>query len=414
MSSMIKSHLSIFNSFGIYTLSNIVIAASTFAIIPFMTRYLDFESLGYIFLFQTMLSIFFIFISLGAQSIIQIEYHQSFNNIRSYISSSIINSFICCIILCIFIFFNTNLFKVFFNEEHSVVFIASLFCFLLYFQNLIQGLLQTMQAAKYYAFLAIGTAIISAVFSVLYLIYIDTHWHSRIWGILAGYVFSGIVCITFLANFNLKLPTIEGMKHMLLVGYPVIFHSLSMLMINQSDKILIGALLDQSAVGAFGVPAQLASAISVIGSGMAMAYAPKLYSALSSKNSKELKSLSRIRNMIMLALALIGIGIGITLFFFKSLILGNNFIFYYDVFFILITSYVLFGFYHLFSPYYYFYKKTKILSSITSLIAILNIVFTYFLIPIFGILGAALGTLMSYFLGLIIAIIYTNMIFKKI
>ena len=52
MSSMIKSHLSIFNSFGIYTLSNIVIAASTFVIIPFMTRYLDLESLGYIFLFQ--------------------------------------------------------------------------------------------------------------------------------------------------------------------------------------------------------------------------------------------------------------------------------------------------------------------------------------------------------------------------
>ena len=53
------------------------------------------------------------------------------------------------------------------------------------------------------------------------------------------------------------------------------------------------------------------------------------------------------------------------------------------------------------------------LSLVTFSIAILNIVFSYLLIPLLGIKGAAIGTLLAYIFGLFVAIIYSKIILKE-
>ena len=203
------------------------------------------------------------------------------------------------------------------------------------------------------------------------------------------------------------------MWELLSVGGFVIIHSFAMLLINQTDRLLIGSLLDPSQVGIFGVPAQLASSISVIGSGISMAFAPMLYKALSKKNYDSYRMALDVRNKAIIALFLITLFVIIGIFFLSDLILGQEFPFNFEVFLILISAYLLFGFYHFFSSYFYFFKKTKMLSSLTFSIAILNIVFSYLLIPLLGIKGAAIGTLLAYILGLFVAIICSKIIFKE-
>ena len=95
------------------------------------------------------------------------------------------------------------------------------------------------------------------------------------------------------------------------------------------------------------------------------------------------------------------------------MILGQEFPFNLNVFLILIAAYLAFGYYHFFSSYFYYFKKTKLLSWITFSIATLNILFSYLLIPIFGIIGAAIGTLIAYVSGLIVAIIASKIIINK-
>ena len=93
-----------------------------FLLIPFMTRKLDIESLGFVFLFQSFLAVFFIIVGLGSQSIIQTMFHKSQSQFGTYVSSAIMNSFLVWLFLSIFIFFNTSLFKFLFLEFHNVVY----------------------------------------------------------------------------------------------------------------------------------------------------------------------------------------------------------------------------------------------------------------------------------------------------
>lgn len=64
------------------------------------------------------------------------------------------------------------------------------------------------------------------------------------------------------------------------------------------------------------------------------------------------------------------------------------------------TSMVLYGIYGIFSQVLYLFKKTKIVGVIWVGVAILNIILNIILIPLFGILGAALTTLLAYIIAL--------------
>ena len=379
-------------------------------LIPFMTRKLDVESLGYVFLFQSFLAVFFIIVGLGSQSIIQTMFHKSQSKFGSYVSSAIMNSFLVWFFLSIFIYFNTRLFKFLVLEFHHVVFIAVFFSFFYYILNLVQSIMQTMEMPKNYFLLVVTYAMLIFFITIIYLYLIQPIWYARIWGIGIGILVSLLLSIYFLNRIKLTFPSISKMWELLSVGGFVIIHSFAMLLINQTDRLK--ELLDPSQVGIFGVPAQLASSISVIGSGISMAFAPMLYKALSKKNYDSYRMALDVRNKAIIALFLITLFVIID-FFLSDLILGQEFPFNFEVFLILISAYLLFGFYHFFSSYFYFFKKTKMLSSLTFSIAILNIIFSYLLIPLLGIKGAAIGTLLAYILGLFVAIICSKIILKE-
>lgn len=403
----------LFKTFSMYTFANGLVAALMFLLIPFMTRKLDIESLGFVFLFQSFLAVFFIIVGLGSQSIIQTMFHKSQSQFGTYVSSAIMNSFLVWLFLSIFIFFNTSLFKFLFLEFHHVVFIAVFFSFFYFIQNIVQSIMQTMELPKNYFLLVVTYAILIFLGTIIYLYLIQPIWYARIWGIGIGIAVSLLLSIYFLNRLNLTFPSISKMLEILSVGSFVIIHSFAMLLINQTDRLLIGSLLDPSQVGIFGVPAQLASSISVIGSGISMAFAPMLYKALSKRNYDSYHKALDVRNKAIITLFIISAFIAIGIFFLSDFILGKEFPFNYEVFLILISAYLLFGFYHFFSSYFYFFQETKMLSLVTFSIAILNIVFSYLLIPLLGIKGAAIGTLLAYIFGLIVAIIYSKIILKE-
>ena len=92
------------------------------------------------------------------------------------------------------------------------------------------------------------------------------------------------------------------MRELITTGTPVIFHSSAMLLIAQTDKFLIGSLLSLDDVGVYGVSAQLASVVQVLGSGMAMAYIPLLYKKLAAPGKNDGGRSSRTFRLFVLCL----------------------------------------------------------------------------------------------------------------
>lgn len=65
------------------------------------------------------------------------------------------------------------------------------------------------------------------------------------------------------------------------------------------------------------------------------------------------------------------------------------------------------GFYYFFVNYIFYHRKTTVISYQTIIAAIINVILTYILVPIYGVTGAAIGTFFTYVIYLIL-IMYSS------
>ena len=98
----------------------------------------------------------------------------------------------------------------------------------------------------------------------------------------------------YFKQIGIKLPVLKGMSELVGIGHPVVIHSISMMFINQTDKLLLAKLKSSDVVGEYGVVTQIVSVISLFGATLSMAYNPELFKNLSSRN---LNKHSIIKNM---------------------------------------------------------------------------------------------------------------------
>lgn len=389
-----------FNTVSYYAIGNIIVSVLSFLLIPFLTRQISIDDLGKIFLFQSTMVIATAIIALGSQSVVQSVYHRELANISKYIGGSLFNAFVMLISVLIIV---STIIGVKISNLIGIdliyIKIAVLFAFFNFVQSLVHSLLQVREEAKTFLFMTSVASIIGFLSTISFLVFFDLDWRARILGIGSMLLISFIIGGFLLIGIGISFPSLSEIKELLFIGNPIVFHSIAMLFINQTDKLLLASLKTTAEVGLYGVAAQLGSIVTVFGATLGMAYTPIIYKNIEAKLMNEYKQMVKLRFYCMLANVIFGFLIMITILNFNEFILGEEFQFPFIVFIILVMSYIFFSWYNLNSGYFYYYKQTKKLASLTVTIAVLNALISYMLIPRFGILGAAAGTLIAYILG---------------
>jgi O-antigen/teichoic acid export membrane protein len=401
-----------FYSVGYYTLGNIIVSGAGFALIPFMTRLLNVNDLGLVYLFQSIMVLFSALIALGGQSVIQSLYHKELNRIPLYIGGSLFNSFLMLIVVSVIsITFGKEVFE---GLGFDVVYvqIAILLAFLLFIQSMAHTLLQIREEAKTYFFMVSFSSVVGFFVTIVLLIYFYQTWQVRIIGISSALLVSSIFSIFVIYRIGVAIPGRVDVKKLLSIGHPVVVHSFAMLFINQTDKFLLAHLKTATDVGEYGVVAQLASVVYLFGSTLSMAYTPIFYKNIDSKDKR--LYIVKIRRYCMIGSSIFGGLVLMLIINFNNLIVGREFNFHNQPFVILILSYIVFSWYFLYVGYFYHFKNTKLLAILTSSIAVLNIITSYLLIPEYGLTGAAIGTLFSYIIGLFVAMLFAKYKTKSI
>lgn len=393
-------------SLSIYTASNIYFSLTAFILIPFLTRSIDLDGLGIIYMFQAVLTFASLLVGLGSVSVIQSLYFRVGTKLAQHISSAIFSSFILWLILCILVFFLKGFLFPLIDIPQNLGFLALLLSLLVYFQSLAQGLFQMSEQPRKFFYIVVLSSSTSLIVTLLFLLFFLNDWSSRIIGIGSGLMVAGFIAIPFLLKTCFVKPDLKTTKKLVSIGIPIVFHSFAMLMISQTDKFLIGSLMSISNVGTYGVAVQLASVIGIAGSSLSLAYTPVLFKSLSSEIESEHKRTVNLRRWSIISLFFLGIIILIGVISLQKLILGESFNFNSYVFTLLVFANIFFGSYHFYSGYFYHYKRTITLATLTFSIGVLNFFISYFLIPIYGIIGASVGTLISYCLALMGAIIF--------
>lgn len=187
----------------------------------------------------------------------------------------------------------------------------------------------------------------------------------------------------------------EYWKYALSFNLPLIPHYLSQVILNQSDRIMIGKYCDSAAVGYYSVAYSLAMVMQIFNSSVSATMNPWIYRSIKNENYKRIEQISYTILAVIAGLNFVMVALGPELL--KIMAPGS----YYAAVWVIppVTVSVYFMFlYNLFATFEYYYNKTRWVMYASVIGAAANIVLNAIFIPRFGFVAAGYTTLVCYVL----------------
>ncbi|BCZ28025.1 polysaccharide biosynthesis protein [Claveliimonas bilis] len=220
---------------------------------------------------------------------------------------------------------------------------------------------------------------------------------------VSGLIISILICLGFYV-FSLvplksiwkdKKRTVEQWSFMLRFEGPLVLHSLSYLILNQSDRVMIGKLVGNAQAAYYSIAYNLSTVIVLFQNSINQALLPWRYQMLEEKKYKQMKEVNT--NLLII------FAMGILLFILicpeiMRVLFTEN---YYEAVWCIppISLSVYFMFlYTIFVNIETYFEKTQYVMYVSGTCSIINIILNYFGIIYFGYISCAYATLVSYIL----------------
>lgn len=408
---MIKHYFELLKNSIFYGTSKWISTFVGILVIPIITRYLlpsEFGSVTLALIFASIVSLLIIF---GMDN--SIAYYLNFSdgcNRKIFASTSLF--FVIILLLfysCILFFFSKNVSEFIFHENsvlvYCIIFLIPLNVFFLYFQNL----LIWNHRLKQYLILSIGYSLSFLLLIFLFILI----FHAGLLGVLSAYLISYLLFALFgyMATRDLFILKFDfkKCKVMLKYGSPFVVVGIVSNLLAANDKIFLSVLSNLSETGIYTIGVGLSSALSLITSGFQTALGPFAFKNASNPESKKIyKTIflyySYIISFFWLALVMFSKEV-------LMILVPDQYIEAYVVVPFLAGGIIMTGFLNIFCLSAGITKNTHFIaiSSISGLF--LNVILMFFLIPSFGIVGAASATFMSSLLSSLIMNILGQRIF---
>ena len=395
ISSKNENVLAIFNILGPVVLNGI-----NFFTVPIFTRLLGTDNYGIVSLYTTWVQVFSIIMGIQtggtiAVSRAHLKEKEQDRYYSSIISLSCLSSIAIAVLTVVFI----GPISKFMKFSPALVFVMLLQSFGTYIINFASLKFTYHKEAFSNFIISTSVAIISVALSLV-LVSCISSFEDRYWGRIIGYAIpAGVVGISILAFFLLRGKTFfdkQYWKFCLPLCLPLVFHGLSHIVLSQSDRIMLQQQLqDTGAVGIYSFVFTLTHILSIIWSALNNTWVPFYYDYLSQKDTKVI--IRRSRNYIFLFTSLC-VGFILVAPEFTMLFASRDFWSGMDLIPIMVISVYMVFLYSFPVNFEFFHKKTSVIAVGTCGAAILNIVFNFLLIPIWGTMGAALATMATYVL----------------
>ncbi|MBU1100649.1 MAG: polysaccharide biosynthesis C-terminal domain-containing protein [Bacteroidetes bacterium] len=221
---------------------------------------------------------------------------------------------------------------------------------------------------------------------------------------LANFIASFITFLILLPDLSrhliLKIDK-EVMKKMIKFGIPYLPASLAAMLVQAIDKPIMRYMTDDSTLGVYQANYKLGIFMMLIVSMFQYAWQPFFLINAKDENAKEL--FSKVLTFFLIVAGLVWVVLTLFIedvahieFMNGKTLIGHDFLEGLVIVPIILLGYVFHGMYVNFSAGVYIEEKTKYYPLVTGAGAIVNIVVNILLIPVMGIIGAALATLAAY------------------
>jgi len=397
----------------IYGFTNVIRSLVPFMMLPILTAYLTPEEFGMLSLIEVSILLLFPFVSLNVYAAINVEYfHLKKEELSFFITNAISLSLLSFVLfLCIVILFSEQI-EFYVNLSITIIVLLPVFAVLRLLPQVVLGLLQVEQKAKFYFIFTLFQALIDFALSYSLIVIYKNGYVGRLEGIyvsaffMSGYAFHYLYKHDFLSSFTFKYT-----RRILDFSLPLIPHILGGVIIAMSDRYFIVYYAGNEMLAYYTVAYQLSALMLLFSISINQAWSPFLFRLL--KESNKFNDTVKYTGLLMIAFLILGSVIYVVRDIVFMLFVDEKFYVAKEYFLWLLIGFIFQSLYFLVTNFIFFKKRTKILARITFLGAILNLILNYFFIQKYDVIGVAYATAITWALFFLVVLIVTINLYKK-
>lgn len=283
----------------------------------------------------------------------------------------------------------------------SLFAVASILVFIRIISKISGCLYRVCNQAITYTLFAVTEKYAGMLLSVFFVAYLTKGLFGYYWGLLLGESLTLLVYLVYLLR-DFGFPKHKSSPAMFRVmssyGMPMIISGFAGTILSMGDRYLIGYFLGTEAVAIYSVPYNLCSYITgILVTAFEFAFVPLIMTewAKPGHGQTDLQLQQAIKMYCLIALPII-CGVIVLGKEFISVVASTQYLASANILPYVIIGEMIKGLLTPFIIGLQFYKQTVVMTKITWCAALLNIVLNLALIPLIGLLGSALATLISY------------------
>ena len=389
--------MSFFKHMNIYFISSVIQNLIPFFVLLIITNYIIPSEYSIIAMYTLVVSFLTAFVGINAHGAISRKFVDKDKiNFPLYIGNSFIIYLISILIVLLLTLLLVDKLKEITLLSSAWIFVALFSSSMQFFISIYMTLLQMQQKSLGYGMFNIIRSVLNTSLILLFVVFYEFGWQ--------GYLEANILVISFFSLISLMLLVKaneikiiynkEYFNQILKFGIPLIPHALGALAISMTDRILLINLVGEEATGIYQLGWQLALPISLLVEAFKNGYIPWLFAKLSDR-------LHDAKVVIVTYSIIVSIFIVTTFFIFiVNFIIVN---FFSDLYIksAEVVPYLAYGL--AFNGAYYtvgliisYAERTGVLAILTFITGILNLILSYYFISLYGMIGAAQGTLVAY------------------
>jgi O-antigen/teichoic acid export membrane protein len=314
-----------------------------------------------------------------------------------YLSTGMVITIINSLLLSIAIMFCSSLISKYTLVSKAFILLAGAYSFFHVLSELLLAIWRMEDKPIRYGVFRTIKIILDISLSLHLIIGIGLDWEGRAYGMVIACVISGVAAFFLLwksgyIRFSFRK---DYLRHLLAFGLPVIPHTISGIFISYSDKLIITNTLGVEESGVYSVAFTIGMALGLLVNSFNQAWAPWLYQKLESGGEEEKIQIVKITYVYFLVITGIALLVGLCAPVIYKVI-GQDFAAGSSLVIWVALGFAFNGMYKMVVNYLFYAERTMLVAISSIIAAGINIFLNLELIPVYGIKGAAIATLLAF------------------
>jgi len=249
-----------------------------------------------------------------------------------------------------------------------------------------------------YAVFKFSHTLIELLFSIFLVVYIGLGWRGRVLGMTGNRVIFFILGIVLLYKSGLLRFVFrkDYCRGILRYGAPMVIQGLGVVIIAATDRIFLNRMVGLSATGLYSVAYSISAIVFFVNMAFYLTWQPIFFEKLRSATSEMKKRLVGYSYIFFVIISLVALTVIFAAPYFVRIFMGQKFYGATQFIFWLVIANAIHGMYVIVKAPILFKKDTYLLTIISVITVLGNIVFNYVFIRLFGAVGAAQATCLTF------------------